>query len=142
MRESDQLYKQEESIYSPVHFDRRIVYELINKTIADKLTNQKFIVLEGLINSQVLAADDDKMQVREMDEFFALEHFIGSVSGVVSLQSVEDKIDEDPSAIVYHEFPKPEVAATDKAKKPANEEEQAEEGGEGGPEEGGGEADA
>lgn len=59
-----------------------------------------------------------------MDEFFALEHYIGNVSGIVSLQNVEDKIDVDPASIVYHEFPKPEPVVEEKVKKPAEGEEE------------------
>lgn len=39
VRDSDQMNKQQESTYSPVHFDRKLLYQLINQTISDKLTN-------------------------------------------------------------------------------------------------------
>ena len=76
-----------------------------------------------------------------MDEFFALEHYVGNVSGIVSLQNVEDQIDEDPASIVYHEFPKPEPVVEEKKKKPAEgEEEEEAEQAEPAPEEGGADA--
>lgn len=71
------------------------------------------------MNSQILCSEDDKIQVREMDEFFALEHYVGSVCGVVSLQTKEDPVVVDPATIVYHEFPKPEEVTTIEVKKPA-----------------------
>ena len=52
------------------------------------------------------------MQVRQMDDFFALEHYLGAVTGVVSLQYGEDALETDPKDIVYHEFPKPEAIET------------------------------
>lgn len=118
-----------EQLYSPVHYDPALVYALVNKTIAEKRTNQKFVLLEGLLNSKLLASEDDKIEIREMDEFFALEHHVGAVSGIISLQTAEDVIAVDPATIVYHEFPKPESVVEDKAKKPAGdgEEDEAEE---------------
>ena len=112
-----------------MHYPPTLVYELVNKTIAEKRTTQKWVILEGLLNSQLLAAEDDKIEIREMDEFFALEHFVGAVSGIVSLQTAEQPVVVDPATIVYHEFPKPESVAEEKVKKPAGEgeEEEAEE---------------
>lgn len=76
-----------EELYSPVHYDPTLVYNLVNKTIAEKRTTQKYVILEGLLNSKLLASEDDKIEIREMDEFFALEHFVGAVSGIISLQT-------------------------------------------------------
>lgn len=56
-----------------------------------------------------------------MDEFFALEHFVGAVAGIISLQTEEDAVQVDPASIVYHEFPKAESVVEEKAKKPAGE---------------------
>ena len=75
------------------------------------------------------------MQIRQMDDFFALEYYLGAVAGIISLQIGEDKIDIDPNDVVYHEFPKPEVVATEKVKKPAGEGEEEEEPAEAAPEE-------
>lgn len=128
-----------EELYSPVHYDPTLVYELINKTIAEKRTTQKFVILEGLLNSKLLASEDDKIEIREMDEFFALEHFVGAVSGIICLQTEEDVVQVDPAAVVYHEFPKPESVVEEKAKKPAEGEDgEAEEPVEAGAEDGDG----
>ena len=76
------------------------------------------------------------MQIRQMDDFFALEYYVGTVSGIISLQYGEDKVDVDPNDVVYHEFPKPEVVATDeKVKKPTGEGEEDEDPAEAAPEE-------
>lgn len=75
----------QEELYCPVHFDENVVKELINKTISEKRTNQKFVILEGLCNSKNLANVDDQMVFRFMDELFAIEHYIGEVKGIISL---------------------------------------------------------
>lgn len=116
----------QEQLYSPVHYDPVLVYQLVNKRIAEKRSTQKFVILEGLLNSQLLASEDDKIAIREMDEFFALEHHVGPVSGIISLQTEEDVVQVDPAAIVYHEFPKPESVVEEKAKKPADGDEEGE----------------
>ena len=64
-----------------------------------------------------------------MDEFFQMEQHIGKVQGLISLQFSEDKLVDDPSTIVYHQFEKPEPVV-EQVKKPAEdgeEEEAAEE---------------
>lgn len=97
----------EEETYCSVHFDDILVKELINKTIAEKRTNQKFVILEGLCNSKKLANVDDQMVYRFMDELFAIEHYIGDVKGIISLQSEAERnfiLDEE---IQYEKFPEP-----------------------------------
>lgn len=136
----DDAFQQE--VYNPVHYPMTLVYELVNKRISEKRTTQKFVLLEGLLNSQLLASEDDKIEIREMDEFFALEHYVGAVTGIVSLQTEEEAIQVDPASIVYHQFPKPESVKEEKAKKPAGEgEEEEEEAQEAAPEEGAEEGD-
>lgn len=98
----------EEYTYSPVHYDENLVKDIINKTVSEKRTSQKFVILEGLCNSNNLANTDDQMVYRFMDELFAIEHVIGEVKGVISLQS-----DTEPNFIreedKEHEvFPEPE----------------------------------
>lgn len=131
VRIQDTINKMQEFTYSPVHFDRKLVFELVNNTIRQRWTNQKFIILEGLINSQNLALEDDQMQIREMDEFFAIEHYIGKVTGILSMQTQEQPLVTDPSQITYHKFPVPEQpASTDRSKKPAADGEDEEDAGE------------
>jgi len=57
-----QLYQRdehEEFIYSPVHFDLHLVMRLLKETITEKTTNQKFVLIEGLCNSQKLNNEED-----------------------------------------------------------------------------------
>lgn len=98
----------EEFIYSPVHYDENLVKEIINKTVSEKRTNQKFVILEGLCNSNNLAAEDDKMVFRFMDELFAIEHVIGEVKGIISLQSDTEPNFLREEDIEYEVFPEPE----------------------------------
>jgi hypothetical protein len=48
-----------EAEFSPVHFDIVSVMQLLKETIAEKRTSQKFVLMEGLCNSQKLSALDD-----------------------------------------------------------------------------------
>lgn len=84
-----------------------MVKELINKTISEKRTNQKFVILEGLCNSKNLASLDDQMVFRFMDELFAIESIIGEVKGIVSLQSITEPDILREEDIEYEVFPDP-----------------------------------
>lgn len=65
--------------YSAVHFDLDLVVELVKQTIASVRRNQKFILLEGFCNSGKLIFDDDRLELRYMDELFLIEKQIGEV---------------------------------------------------------------
>lgn len=71
--------------FSAVHFDLPIVMQLISETIMEKRTTQQFILLEGLCNSTKLSNDEDRLELRQMDELFALEKSVGEVNSVISL---------------------------------------------------------
>ena len=60
--------------------------ELVQKTIAANRTTQKFILLEGLINSNKLESPEEQLELRFMDEFFSIEKNIGEVNSVISMQ--------------------------------------------------------
>lgn len=62
-----------EAEYSPVHFDLTVVMEMLKDTIAAHKTHQKYVLIEGLCNSAKLMNEEDKMELRFMDEYFALE---------------------------------------------------------------------
>ena len=47
--------------------------ELINHTIAENRTNQKYIILEGVCNSQKLSNEADKFELRLQDEINDIE---------------------------------------------------------------------
>ena len=47
---------------------------------------QRAVLIEGLCNSNKLIFDEDKLEIRFMDELFALEKKIGEVIAVVGLQ--------------------------------------------------------
>jgi hypothetical protein len=51
----------EELEYSPVHYDFNLVMQLLRETITLKATNQKFVLLEGLCNSNKLEEVDDQL---------------------------------------------------------------------------------
>lgn len=105
----------QESEYSAVHYDMELVIKLVQATIAEKRTNQQFILLEGLCNNRKLQSEDDKLSLRYMDELFQIERNIGEVAAVISLQTeaeptqfTEEKWEEfEPEPVV--EVKKPEL---------------------------------
>lgn len=53
-------------------------------------------MLEGLCKASKLAKDEDKLEVRLMDEFFGIEKHLGEVKAVVGLQDAqENTVDKD-----------------------------------------------
>lgn len=88
-----------------------LVMELVQNTIAANRTSQKFILLEGLCNSNKLESDEQRLELRCMDEFFAIEKGIGEVFAVVSLQ-----FKSEPTQFIAdreEEFPKDAEEAKD-----------------------------
>ena len=95
----------EEGKYSAAHFDLPLVVTLLQQKIAEARTDQRFILLEGFCNSGKLDKKQS-LQLRNMDEFFAIERDIGEVVGVIGLQnekmpttfqpeSIEEKVEEE-----------------------------------------------
>jgi hypothetical protein len=76
----------EEGLYSAVHYDIRIVIKMIQGILTEKRTNQPFILIEGLFNSNRLEDDNEKLSLRYMDELFMIEKNIGEISGIIGLQ--------------------------------------------------------
>lgn len=77
-------YSEEE--YSAAHFDLDLVVELVCNTVAlQRRPYQSFILLEGLCNSARLVGEDDRLELRFMDELFMIEKHIGEVQAVVGL---------------------------------------------------------
>lgn len=62
-----------EAEFSAVHYNQKLVMELINHTIAENRTNQKYIILEGVCNSMKLTNDADKFELRLQDEINDIE---------------------------------------------------------------------
>ena len=78
--------------------------QLLKETVAAKRTNQKFVLLEGLCNSQKLSQQDDQLELRFMDELFSIETILGEVKAVVGLQFAIEPELEDESTTKYEEF--------------------------------------
>jgi len=66
-----------EGEYSAVHFKQKLVMDLVSHTIAENRTNQKFIILEGVCNSNKLTNDSDKLELRLQDELNNIEANVG-----------------------------------------------------------------
>ena len=83
--------------------------QLVQQKIAESRTNQSFILLEGFCNSKKLENHESKMQMRTMDEFFAIQRCIGEVCGVISLQNEAEPTDWTLSADMIQEPVKEEI---------------------------------
>jgi hypothetical protein len=81
----------DEEQYSAVHFDQTLVIKLVQQKISENRTNQKYILLEGLCNSSKLKKPENRLELRFMDEFFAIEQNIGEVSAVIDLATEEEQ---------------------------------------------------
>lgn len=101
-----------------------LVAQLIKKTVEEKRTNQRYILLEGLCNSGKLNEENDKLELRYMDELFCIEKDIGEIQAVIGLQFTEEETQfiEDK----WEEFPEPEVPE-EKPKVEGDEDEEEEE---------------
>jgi hypothetical protein len=107
-----------------VHFDLDLVVELVKYTIGQVKKNQRFILLEGFCNSGKLIFDDDRLELRYMDELFLIEKQIGEVQAIIGLQFNSDKEYIEEYEIEYEQFPEPEVVEPKKRGDGEEEEEQ------------------
>lgn len=76
-----------ESKYSAVHYDSNLVMRLVKETVAQKGAGQRYILLEGFFNANLLKKSQDQLALRAMDELFSIEKELGEVAGIVSLQT-------------------------------------------------------
>jgi len=114
----------QEAAFSPVHFDLTLVMQLLKETVSQKKTNQKFVLIEGLCNSNKLSQEDDQLELRFMDEFFSIEAILGEVKAVVGLQHVAESGIIDELRAEYEQFP--EEPVVEAKPKPAEGEEEEE----------------
>lgn len=75
-----------------------------------------------MLNHRKLREQDDRLQLRFMDELFAIEKGLGEVQSLLLFASAREELEED---IVFEELPKPE-----EPEKPEKKGEDEEEGGE------------
>ena len=80
-------------------------------TIQEKRTNQKCVLLEGFCKASKFAKDEDKLELRLMDEFFAIEKHIGDIKAILSLQYQEEATAIDHKGAQKIEFTEEEKAA-------------------------------
>lgn len=108
----------QEADFSAVHFDLSQVLRLIKKTINETLTNQKFILLEGLCNSNKLSNENDILELRPLNELVEVEREIGEVVAIASLKFTQEKEGLEDDELEYEEFPEP---PQEEVKKPEGE---------------------
>jgi hypothetical protein len=80
-------------------------------------------LIEGFCNANKLIFDQDKLELRYMDEFFNIEKSIGEVVAVIGLQFNYEKEYIEDNEIEYESFPEPEVVVV---KKPVDGEDEEE----------------
>lgn len=96
-----------EAAYSAVHFSFTTVVDMINDTISQKRCGEEYVLLEGLCNNHKMENENDRLQRRNMDEFFAINMRIGKVAGFISLTFKEE--DTHPGDAEYEQFEEPEA---------------------------------
>lgn len=114
----------EEAEFSAVHYDQTLVMQLLQQKIGEHRTTQRFILLEGFCNSNKLESREARLQLRFMDEFFAIEKNIGEVVGVVSLQNEKELSTFDIGPDEVEEPVEEEVKEAAPKQKPEGEEEE------------------
>lgn len=97
----------QEADYSAIHFDLPLVLRLIKSTVNEILSNQKYILLEGLCNSSKLSNESDLLELRPLDELIEIEREIGEVVAVASLKFSQEKETVEDEEQEYEEFPEP-----------------------------------
>lgn len=125
----------DEAQYSAVHFPSHLVIGLINHTVSSMRSTEEYILLEGLCNSKKIEQEDDKMQMRDMDELFTISAQIGKISGLCSLTFTEESdMHGEPEIMQFEEEAEEEVkeaaqpAEGEEGEAPAEEAPPAEEG--------------
>lgn len=120
-----------EAEYSPSLYDQKTVMDLIRTTIMEKRTNQGHVILEGLCNSGKLTNEQEKLQLRNMDEFFQIEKHIGEVKAIIGLQFSYEQEAVDVDAMSYEDFGEQPEAPVPKAEGEGEAEAAPEEGADG-----------
>jgi len=59
---------------------------MLRSVITEKRTNQKFVILEGLCNSHKFQSEDERLELRNMDELWQIERHIGEIKAIIGLQ--------------------------------------------------------
>ena len=99
-----------EAEYSPSLFDQKLVMDMIRSTITEKRTNQRFVILEGLCNSHKLQQEEEKLELRNMDELWQIEKHIGDIKAIIGLQFAFEPDSIDAKDVEYEEFDEAENA--------------------------------
>lgn len=86
--------------------------DLLKDTIGKLSTNQKYVIIEGMCNTNKFFENDDKLELRFMDEFFAIEQNIGDISAIIGLQNEYEPQEVDQKDIkMLKDIPEPVVEA-------------------------------
>mmetsp|Transcript_5549 Transcript_5549/g.5273 ORF Transcript_5549/g.5273 Transcript_5549/m.5273 type:complete len:417 (-) Transcript_5549:7-1257(-) len=95
----------EEATYSAVHFDQTLVLKLVKQSVNETLTNQKYILLEGMCNTNILSNQEDMLELTPMNELIDIERELGEIVAVSSLRFTQEPTEEEE--VEYENFPEP-----------------------------------
>ena len=93
--------------YSAVHFDLSLVLKIIKSTVNEVIRGQKYILLEGLWNTNKLIREEDMLELRPMDELIEIEREIGEIIAIANLKFSQDIEQIEEYEAIYEEFPEP-----------------------------------
>ncbi len=113
--------------FCAVHYDRLAVIQLVKDSIRRLRVQQEFILIDGLVNAHKLKNLADRLEVRAMDELFAIDKEIGEVRAILSLTRGEYEKVEDDRVIVKPPPPPEKPVPVPAADKPGDKSEDKQE---------------
>lgn len=133
--------KLEDWEYCPVHYEAKMLVALVKDTIKRLRVEQKFVLVDGLLNTARLKEEEDKMQLRAIDELLGIEKEIGEIKAILRLsyddyenvtddrvavkqvveekKEVQEEVKEEAKKEEDEEPPPPPAEEEDKQEKPA-----------------------
>ena len=71
--------------YCPVHYETKLLIALVKDTIKKLRVEEKFVLVDGLLNTNRLKEENDKMELRVIDELLVIEKDIGEIRAIIRL---------------------------------------------------------
>lgn len=99
----------DEAKFCAVHYDYPLVLRLVKETVERLRTDQTYIVVLGLINSQKLLMKEDQLGDRAMDELFAVEKELGAINSILNITKGDYDSTEDVRKSEFLEKPPEKV---------------------------------
>ena len=107
-----------EAEYSPVLYDQKLVMEMLRATITEKRTNKKFVIIDGLCNAHKFLSEEERLELRNMDELWQIERHFGEIKAIIGLQFMYEPETIDPKEVDQLEFQEDPAAQEKPADQP------------------------